>query len=72
MPGNPRIHYVHNHASEIAEQIAFMRETVRRAVEMLRLPIPDTFLGRKTHEPFPADDPARGRTALAFNESDGR
>jgi hypothetical protein len=57
MPGNPRIHYVHNHASEIAEQIAFMRETVRRAVEMLRLPIPDTFLGRKTHDPFPAEDP---------------
>ena len=72
MPDNPHIHYVHNHVSEIAEQNALVREAVRRALEMLRKPIPDPFLGRKTHEPFPADDPARGRTALAFNESDGR
>ena len=72
MRDNPHIRYVRNHASEIAEQNALMREAVRRTLEMLRAPIPDTFLGRKTHEPFLADDPARGRTALAFNESDGR
>jgi hypothetical protein len=34
-----------------------MREAVRRALEILRAPILDTFLGRKTHEPFPAMDP---------------
>ena len=57
MRDNPHIRYVRNHASEIAEQNALMREAVRRALEMLRTPIPDTFLCRKTHEPFPAEDP---------------
>jgi hypothetical protein len=25
--------------------------------QVLRQPVPDTFLGRKTHEPFPKEDP---------------
>ncbi|MBR0831428.1 hypothetical protein JQ596_38580 [Bradyrhizobium manausense] len=58
MPDNPHIHYVHSHASEIAEQNAFMRAVVRKAMEILRAPIPDTFLGRKTQDPFPKEDEA--------------
>lgn len=30
-----------------------MREDIREAKKVLTLPQPDTFLGRKTHEPFP-------------------
>lgn len=30
-----------------------LRRAVRAAFEALRLPVPDTFLGRKTYEPFP-------------------
>lgn len=34
-----------------------MRELVRRARELLHgLPPPDTFAGRKTQEPFPAEN----------------
>lgn len=32
------------------------RELLRRSIELLRQPQPDTFLGRKTHEPFPRPD----------------
>src|SRR5215831_18346659 len=33
------------------------REVVKRGVELLRQsPVPDTFLGRKTQEPFPKDE----------------
>ncbi|MCP3402017.1 MULTISPECIES: hypothetical protein [unclassified Bradyrhizobium] len=28
----------------------------RLAHEMLQRPVPDTFLGRKTHEPFPVEE----------------
>lgn len=38
------------------EQAEIMREGVREARELLKQPLPDTFLGRKTHEPF-QDDP---------------
>lgn len=36
------------------EQAEMMRELMREARELLKQPPPDTFLGRKTHEPFPA------------------
>ncbi|RXH41621.1 hypothetical protein [Bradyrhizobium zhanjiangense] len=40
-----------------------MREHVEAAREVLRSnPRPDTFLGRKTHEPFPQDDNPDGLT----------
>lgn len=28
----------------------------RESLDLLKLPLPDTFLGRKTHEPFPKLD----------------
>ncbi len=33
-----------------------MRELVRQWSDLLRQPMPDTFLGRKTQEPFPEED----------------
>lgn len=39
-----------------AEQNARMREMRAKALELLRAPFPDTFLGRKTQEPFPKED----------------
>jgi hypothetical protein len=34
-----------------------MRDAVARSLEILRSALPpDTFLGRKTHEPFPKED----------------
>ncbi len=37
---------------EHAEQI---REAVKLSLEILKQPLPDTFLGRKTQEPFPRE-----------------
>ncbi|MBR0855459.1 hypothetical protein [Bradyrhizobium liaoningense] len=33
------------------------REISVRSFEVLKMPVPDTFLGRKTQEPFAAEDP---------------
>ncbi|MGX1324075.1 hypothetical protein AB7M17_007528 [Bradyrhizobium sp. USDA 377] len=44
---------VHDLAVELAAQNALMRELVAEASKALQLPVPDTFLGRKTQEPFP-------------------
>ena len=41
---------------EIAEALARFRECTARAVELLSLPPPDTFLGRRHHEPLPLPD----------------
>ncbi|WP_298881501.1 hypothetical protein [uncultured Bradyrhizobium sp.] len=49
------INRVHNLAADIAEQNALMREVAAKSAEALRLPRPDTFLSRKTHEPFPEE-----------------
>ncbi|WP_448031372.1 hypothetical protein [Bradyrhizobium liaoningense] len=41
-----------------------VREAIRKARKVLELPQPDTFLGRRTHEPFPseqADDAQDGQ-----------
>ncbi|MBR0780824.1 hypothetical protein [Bradyrhizobium iriomotense] len=53
----------HNHISrarnlvaEFDEQNALMRELVAEASKVLQLPVPDTFLGRKTQEPFPWEE----------------
>jgi hypothetical protein len=55
MAKNPNIYRVHEAASEIAMQNALLRELAARAAEVLKLPRPDTFLGRKTYEPFPRE-----------------
>lgn len=42
--------------SEIAQQNAIARELVAKCLEVLRASPPDTFLGRKTQEPFPKEE----------------
>ncbi|MBH5368953.1 hypothetical protein [Bradyrhizobium glycinis] len=37
------------------DQNEYMRQIVRECRELLKQPLPDTFLGRKTYEPFPAE-----------------
>ena len=49
------IHRVQDEASEIRKQNDFIREIIAKAIEVLKLPVPDTFLGRKTREPFPIE-----------------
>lgn len=56
MPGNYYIHRAHDLAFEIAEQNAYIREAVAKSREILRTPIPDTFLGRKTRESAPDEE----------------
>jgi len=34
------------------EHVEQVRKAIRESLEVLALPRPDTFLGRKTHEPF--------------------
>jgi hypothetical protein len=41
---------------EVAEALARYRECAARAVELLSVPPPDTFLGRQHHEPIPLRD----------------
>jgi hypothetical protein len=54
MPGRRPIIF---RASERQADIEYARLVTRKAVEILqRNPAPDTFLGRKTHEPFPEHD----------------
>ena len=53
----PPVARVRDVASEIAEQNIKMREALAKAAEVLKLPLPDTFLGRKTQEPFPKEPP---------------
>jgi len=36
-------------------EIAEIRETLKEATGLLQKSAPDTFLGRKTHDPFPED-----------------
>ena len=52
------IRRVHNEASAITEQNALMRDQIARALQVLKTKLPDTFLGRKTHEPFPSESDA--------------
>ena len=33
-----------------------VRQAIRESLEVLTLPLPDTFLGRRTHEPFPSEN----------------
>ena len=49
---NHHIARVHDLAAEIVQQNAAIRRIVADASEVLKQPKPDTFLGRKTQEPF--------------------
>jgi hypothetical protein len=42
--------------SRDAEVIDLLHEILEDARKVLELAMPDTFLGRKTHEPFPKED----------------
>jgi hypothetical protein len=43
--------------TEDEREMRYWREIVKRGFEILRQsPVPDTFLGRKTQEPFPKDE----------------
>ena len=41
-----------------AENIETLRDIIARSLDVLKGSTPDTFLGRKTQEPFPASDDA--------------
>ncbi|GLR91281.1 hypothetical protein [Bradyrhizobium iriomotense] len=45
-----------NLASEIIEQRAKAQKVVAKALEVLKLEVPDTFLGRKHYEIIPLPD----------------
>ncbi|MBR1160797.1 hypothetical protein [Bradyrhizobium elkanii] len=51
---------VHDEAVQIAKQTALVRDLVAWAAELLKLPLADTFLGRKTQEPFPQEESQYG------------
>ncbi|MCC8972345.1 hypothetical protein [Bradyrhizobium brasilense] len=51
---------MHNEASSISKRSAFIREIVASSAELLKLPAPDTFLGRKAQEPFPQEESGYG------------
>jgi hypothetical protein len=59
MPIQP-VHRVHDEAAQISKQTAFVRELIAKAAELLKLPPPDTFLDRKTHDPFPQEESQHG------------
>jgi hypothetical protein len=44
------------HDWSLSQVLAETRELIREAAELLRDPPPDTFLGRKTHEPFSPEE----------------
>ena len=45
-------------ASQDEHFIGLTRETVRKSIDLLEQhPKPDTFLGRKTQEPYPMQEP---------------
>ena len=56
MARNNHVSRVHDLTSEIAEQNALIRKIVAQSLEILRAARPDTFLGRKTQEPFPKEN----------------
>lgn len=57
MADKRHISRVRGSASEIAEQnTAHIREVIAKSREVLKEPLPDTFLGRKTNEPFPKQE----------------
>jgi len=50
------IHHVHNETAAIATQNERVRSEIAKALEVLKTPRPDTFLGRRTQDPFPGED----------------
>ncbi|WGD49189.1 hypothetical protein QA641_26535 [Bradyrhizobium sp. CB1650] len=46
---------IHHPVPSDADHAEQMRKTIQDSWEVLALPRPDTFLGRKTYEPFPSE-----------------
>lgn len=61
MASNDHIHRVHLLTAEIVAQNAVIREVIAQATEILKTPVPDTFLGRKTYEPYPIEPHPAGQ-----------
>ncbi|OPY95174.1 hypothetical protein A5906_09650 [Bradyrhizobium sacchari] len=57
MADHNHLSHARNLAAEFAAQTDLMRQLVAEAAKVLQLPVPDTFLGRKTQEPFPWEKP---------------
>ena len=55
MPDQQRINYP---LMTDAEHVSEMRRLIEEAREVLKQPAPDTFLGRKTAEPFSEEEAA--------------
>jgi hypothetical protein len=54
-------------AQQEIDEIERLREIVREAQDILvRFPVPDTFLGRKTQEQFPRETEMAGRNSELF------
>jgi len=58
MPNRRIDQFLLHTGEQVASQTERSREITRRSVEMLKEPMPDTFLGRKTHDPFPNEQQA--------------
>ena len=56
MADKSQVYRVHDLAYDIFEQNTLVREIIAKSLEVLSTPVPDTFLGRKTQEPFPRED----------------
>lgn len=52
-----RVHRRSNTSKDLETQhLALVQEAIARSLEVLKSPLPDTFAGRKTQEPFPRDN----------------
>lgn len=47
---------INRSSSIVADEIAQLKLLLEQARELLKLPLPDTFLGRRTGVPFPMQD----------------
>jgi hypothetical protein len=51
------IHRLSNALKDVAAQhLGMIRAALATSRELLKSPMPDTFLGRKTQEPFPPEE----------------
>lgn len=58
---------------QLSRMIAHTRDLVRRAAQMLAQPRPDTFLGRKTHQPISCEeDPKNSPEMVPHSQGRGR
>ncbi|UWU89925.1 hypothetical protein [Bradyrhizobium sp. CB1015] len=46
---------IHHPLESDEKHVEEVRKTIREARAVLELPLPDTFLGRQTHAPFPSE-----------------